>query len=246
MTLEDIVEKLKAALPGIRSVILYGSAAAGDYSPRGSDYNLLVVVDHLGLEELDRAAAAIRRWTAAGNPPPLLFTTQRLRESTDSFPIEIADMKQARRVLFGEDVLEHLQVRTEHLRLQLERELKEKIISLRQGYLAAGGRPRALGRLLLASLPSVLTLMRAALRLFREPVPLRKLDAARRLREYADFDLEVLEILHEWRYGGRTVPGGDRRELFRRYLEVVEKVADCVNNLSATEKEEPKCEPESG
>ena len=47
-------------------------------------------------------------------------------------------------MLFGDDPLADLTIRHEHLRLQLERELKGKLLALRERYLSpAGGRGRS-------------------------------------------------------------------------------------------------------
>ena len=63
------------ALPDhVRSIVLFGSAAAGDFIEGTSSYDVLVVVDRLGVVELDALAPTIREWRKAGNPLPLLFT----------------------------------------------------------------------------------------------------------------------------------------------------------------------------
>ncbi|MFO0957535.1 MAG: nucleotidyltransferase domain-containing protein [Isosphaeraceae bacterium] len=59
MTPEQLVEQLREALgPALKSVVLYGSAAAGDFVEGRSDYNILVVADPLGLDELGKLAKA--------------------------------------------------------------------------------------------------------------------------------------------------------------------------------------------
>ncbi|RKX33450.1 MAG: hypothetical protein DRP22_00250 [Verrucomicrobia bacterium] len=238
MKLGTFADRLQRDIPGLRSVVLYGSAAAGDHTGRGSDYNLLLVVERLDMELLDRLSRCVRRWMARGNPPPVVFTIERLEKSVDVFPIEIADMKQARRVLWGEDVLERLHISLADLRSQLERELKQKIIALRQGYLAAAGHKRLVRRLMMASFSSVLTLVRSTLRLHQKEIPLRKMDAARMLREHVEFDLEVLETLYAIKCRQATWRGRDCRDLFRRYLLAVETIADHVDRWIRKEKEE--------
>ena len=82
---EDLVKKLQNALGGgIRSVILYGSAAAGDYVGKRSDYNILVVTDQLGVKELTALAKPSMAWRKAGNPAPLFFTLDRLQKSAET------------------------------------------------------------------------------------------------------------------------------------------------------------------
>ena len=103
MTPEELIERLNSAVPGkLSSAVLYGSAAAGDFVPKASNYNVLLVIDGLGLAELDALSKPVAQWTRAGHRPPLLFTCGQLQASADAFPIELLDMQQSHRVLFGE------------------------------------------------------------------------------------------------------------------------------------------------
>ena len=102
MKLEELVKQLQLAYgSGLRSVVLFGSAVAGEHNPKKSDYNVVVVVDALPLEKLRAVAAVSKAWAEAGNPPPLTFTSSEWRSSADIFPMEYADMLERHRVLFG-------------------------------------------------------------------------------------------------------------------------------------------------
>ena len=93
MTLDELVSQLRAAYgAALRSVVLYGSAAAGEHDPKRSDYNVLVIVDALDATRLAAASAASRAWADAGNPAPLTLTTSEWRGSADIFPMEYADI----------------------------------------------------------------------------------------------------------------------------------------------------------
>jgi hypothetical protein len=230
MTPEEMVENINRALPGkLCSAILYGSAAAGDFVAGRSNYNLLLVVDGLGLAELDALATPASQWTKAGHRPPLLFTRGQLRSSVDVFPIEIMDMQRSRRVLFGEDPLADLVVSHEQLRLQVERELKEKLLALREGYLLAGGKPRYIVALLTSSLAGFLVLFRAALRLFQEEVPAAKLDALPLLAKHVPFDPQPLLTVDDLKHRRRKARALSAPALFASYLETVEQVTEAVD-----------------
>jgi len=232
MTLDQLVEKLKEALPsGIRAIVLYGSAAVGDHAGKRSDYNTLVVVDHLGLDTLKALVKPTNAWVKAGNPPPLLFTLERLTQSADVFPIELLDIKEAHRVLWGEDVIEDLDVSRVHLRHELEHELRGKLIQIRERYLLAGGKARKIAELMIDSLSSFQVLFRATLRLFQDDVPQRKADAVRELSEHIAFDVEVFEQLGRLKAGHVKPNEIDSEGLFRRYLVAIETVLDNVDAL---------------
>ncbi|GAB4250915.1 MAG: hypothetical protein Kow00109_26720 [Acidobacteriota bacterium] len=236
MTPEEFAKKLREDLGDrVRSIVLYGSAAAGDYLEKGSDFNILVVLDRLGLDELRRLVPACRKWRREGNPPPLLFTAERLARSCDVFPIEILDIQEAHRVLWGEDVVANLPVARENLRHQLEYELKARLIQLRQGYLDVEGKAKPLVQLLVRSLSSILVLARAALRLTGGEAPRDKMEALRRLAAHVDFATRPFETVFRLKEGSLKPREVDAENLFAEYLHSVEQLADGIDRWLETE-----------
>ncbi len=154
----------------LRSVVLHGSVARGEPVKGVSDVNLLVLLDRIDPPLLRELAPHARRWLEKQRALPLVLTWDEWAAASDAFAIETSDMLDAHEVLHGSDPLLDTTVEPRHLRIQAERELRGKLIHLRQGTLAAADRPRELGRLLLAALPSVATYLRAALRLAGEQV----------------------------------------------------------------------------
>ncbi len=230
MKTEALVEKLKEGLGGtLRSVVLYGSAAGRDHHGKGSDVNLLVVVNELGLAQLRTLASLLKPWRRAGNPAPLIFTQDRLERSADVFPIEIFDIKAQHRILAGEDVIGGIEPRRDNLRLQVEHELKGKLIQLRARFLETGDRGRAVCDLLVQSLSSFLVLFRAALRLYEVEPPTAKREALQKLNEHIPFDVEVFDTVQALKDGQTKPRQVDADQLFERYLTSVEAVVDAVD-----------------
>lgn len=233
---EELVEKLKAALPDrLKSVVLYGSAAAGDHAGKRSDYNILVVLDRLGLAELKALAKPSVAWTKAGNPAPLLFTMDRLKKSADVFPIEMLDIRQTHKILLGEDLISGMDLTQSNLRLELEHELKGKLIQLREGYLTTGGKPKAVVELMVQSLSTFLVLFRAALRLHTDEVPAQKMDVLTELGKYMEFDSSVFDGIREIKTGAVKAGSVDADKMFERYLQTIEMVVDKVDDYIAKE-----------
>ena len=172
MTLDELVAQLQKAFgDGLKAVVLYGSAAAGEHIPKRSDFNVLVIVRDLGLAELEREAAIARAWAEAGNPPPLTLTEGEWRASSDVFPMEYADVLERHRVLYGTPPFDGISVSPRDLRLQLEHESMGKLLQLRQGILSAGGDRKRLVELLAASLSTFMVIFRALLRYHGESPP---------------------------------------------------------------------------
>lgn len=166
MTLDMLVVQLRQAFGAeLRTVVLYGSAAAGERLPKYSDLNVLVIVDALPAAVLRAAAATVRAWTAAGHPPPLTLTTAEWRASADVFPMEYADILERHQVLHGTPPFDGIAVARADLRLQLEYQTLATLLQLRRGVLAAGGDRRKLAELVAASASTVMVLFRAVVRL---------------------------------------------------------------------------------
>jgi predicted nucleotidyltransferase len=144
-------------------VILYGSAAAGDYVTDHSDVNLLCVLGETSFAAIEALAPAVEWWGKQKHRAPLLMSAEEMRRSADVFSIEFLDMRRHYRVLWGEDVLKTLEIPMRWHRAQLEYELREKTILLRQRLLVVGEKDEAKWELLLRSLPAFGTLFRHTL-----------------------------------------------------------------------------------
>ena len=192
MTLDQLVTQLKAAFgDGLRSVVLYGSAATGEQAAH--DQNVLVLVDSLEVERLDAVSAVVRAWSDAGNPPPFTLTMAEWRRSADVFPMEYADILERHRVVHGEPPFDGLRIDPGDLRWQLELEAMGKLLHLRQGVLAAGGDGRRQVELLDVSKSAILVLFRATLRLNGRTPSRDALEVAREAAAVAGFDSRPFE-----------------------------------------------------
>ena len=217
---EDFVsEAAKALGENLRSVILYGSAAGGEFLPGRSDVNLLVVLKDAGPEALSKIAPAVRR-AVAGDVLPVVLSESDLLRSADVFAIEHADLAERRVVIYGEDILAGVEVRPEDLRRQLEFEARSKLIRLRQAYMRDVGSPRGLLELAGRSLSSLLPLFKAALRLVGREVP----GTRRELLEAAceAFSLDREALLWALRALRGEAKRAEASSMFPGYLRAVE------------------------
>lgn len=199
------------------SAVLYGSAARGEYKEGTSDLNILVILSELGSRELRQAGSLTRQWVEKGNPPPLMMSDEEWRSSADVFPIEYTDIRDAHLLLAGREPFEGITVDREHLRLQLEHELRSKKIQLREGFLAAGDSGEARTAILLRSLSTFLTTFRAILRLSRLAVPKDAAELIATTAQRVGFDPQPVQEVHAARKAGK---GG------KRSTELSEQIAD--------------------
>jgi predicted nucleotidyltransferase len=215
----------------LQSVILYGSAASGEFHQEFSDINILCVLRDTSFVALTALAPTVEWWRKQKNPPPLVMTQSELQRSTDVFIIELLDMQRHHRVLYGDDVLSGLQVSTAQHRLQVEYELREKLIIFRQNLLYVNGDKQQLWELMLNSLPSFTTLFRHALMVLTGNDAPSKRAAIESLAQRIQFEtsgfLQILDV-REHKLDRKQL---DPKDLCPRYLKAVQQVTDAVDTM---------------
>ncbi len=228
--LETLVVRLRqVAGSNLKSVILYGSAVSGWFHPKHSDVNVLCVLDHLEPQDLERLAPVVQWWRGRGHSGPLMLARRELERVAHLFAIELLDIQAHHRVLDGEDVISALQIPLENHAVQVEWELAQKLIALRQQAMAGGYRPRSLYRLMLDALPSVLTLVRHALLALGSPLPTAPEEALSAVSAMLFCDVGAFRDLLEVRAGRRQAKDLDARESFGAYVGVLERVAQALS-----------------
>lgn len=232
----DFIDDLRATHGrNLRSVTLYGSAAAGDFVPKKSDYNILVALEKIGPGDLRNAHACVREWTRLGNPVPIYFTVSELQNAADVFPIEFHQMSIAHRVLYGADVLAGIEISDRFLRHQVEYELRSKLIQLRRQYIPATASVEGLKRLMTESLPSFAILFGAALILKGVQPPATKHEIVALAADELGVDGRPFEKIFNIRENNFTATLDDRtaNELFGEYLEQIENVITAIDAIES-------------
>jgi hypothetical protein len=230
--INEFVERMRAAAgTNLRASILYGSAAAGDYVAEHSDVNLLCVLGETSFAAIEALAPATAWWAKQKHRPPLLLSADEMRRSADVFSIEFLDMRRHYRVLFGEDVLKTLEIPMRWHRAQVEYELREKTILLRQHLLVSPEKAEAKWELLLRSLPAFGTLFRHALIALGDAGAGSKRETAAALAGKVGIDAGVFGELLDIRERKKDRKSMDVDEIFARYLKLVEQVTAAVDKM---------------
>jgi predicted nucleotidyltransferase len=217
----------------LASVVLYGSAASGDFVQLESDYNVLIALHHITPEDLRQAQAPAREWRRLGHPLPVYFTFAELHDAADVFPIEFHQMERARVVLYGRDPFEALSISDENLRHQTEYELRSKLIQLRRLYIPASASAERLRDLMSDSLSSFATLFAPVLLLHGAEPPVLKREVVAAAARLLGLDGRVFERVFEMRESGDDSAPNERaaNELFAAYMAEIERVIDAVDRL---------------
>lgn len=217
----------------LASVVLYGSAAAGDHVELRSDYNLLIALHRITPEDLRLAQAPMREWQRLGHPLPVYFTVEELTDAGDVFPIEFHQMAKARVVLHGNDPFEFVKLSDLHLRHQTEYELRTKLIQLRRLYIPASVSVDKLCDLLTESLSSFASLFRAVLLLHGQDPPVAKPEVVRATARLLHLEASCFERIFALRTSDGPLPAEkELNDLFGAYMEQIERVVEDVDHLS--------------
>jgi len=234
MTLDELVTQLKNAYgETLRSVVLYGSAVAGEHIAKKSDYNILVILDSVPLDRLAAVGAVLRAWGEGGNPPPMMFTDAEWKSSADVFPMEYADILERHRVLLGPDPTEGIVVSKGDLRLQVEQQALGKLLHLRRGAMAAGVDEKSQLGLLEASLSAIMVVFRGVARLHGESPPQDYADLSRSVSAKAGFDAAPFERVVRHVRGIAKLERGEAGRVLADYLAAMERLVAYLDRFTA-------------
>jgi len=228
--IQEFVKRIReSAGENLECVILYGSAANGSYDPEFSNLNFLCLLRETSFAKLNALASFAKWWSGLKQPAPQIMTRAELGATTDVFTIELIDMQQHRRVLHGDDAIAGLEVPRHMHRAQVEYELREKLMLLRQRALLADGNEKRLWELLVQSVPSFATLFRHALIALGHPTFIDRRDAVKELAKFVNFHSTAISQVLDVRERKLDSKRIDVQGLFGNYLDAIEKVTAAVD-----------------
>ena len=230
---EFVTRAREASGSNLEGIILFGSAVSGDFHPGLSDLNVFCILRDSSFKSLQALAPVVQWWNKQKQPPPLCMTRLELERSTDVFTIELMDMVQHHRVLYGEGIL-GLRISTHLHRVQVEYELREKLVLLRQHVLLAGDTSSRLWDVVLHSVPSFTTLFRHAL-IALGGASLARREAVEALAKRLQFDASPIAHALDVREGKVNRKNVNVTDLCADYLAVIEKVTTAVDQALDSE-----------
>ena len=216
----------------LQAVIVYGSAAGEDFDSERSDINLLIVLDNVTLDAVEKSTAIQNKGLKKRFARPVFMDHAYINRSLDAFPIEFFNMQHCYSVLVGEDVLGHLEITRNDLRLQAERELKGKWLHLMQDWPAVKDHRKRLQDLLVVSLGDFTAVFRALLHVQKQPVA-----QDRKALWDAVSQVYALEVNPFGAVQTAAIRGDKKkmREVFVDYVRAIEILSEKVDQLPREE-----------
>ena len=216
----------------IHSLYVTGNALTNDFNPNKSDVNSVIVLKRMDLAFLEHLAPMGKKLSRAGVAAPLIMTPEYISTSFDVFPIELLSFKLSHHFAYGEaDLFANIEINGSDLRHQCERELKVKLISLRQGYLGAMGEAKALRNSFASAITGYIPLFRGIIHLGGGLAPLLYDDVIKTLSGATGVDCAVYQKALAIKRGGKP----DKAELdtlFENYYTATEKLCEYVDQIN--------------
>jgi predicted nucleotidyltransferase len=233
---DDIFDEIKedyTALFGddLFAIILYGSGARGEYVPKKSDINFLIIVSDNGIERLEDAIDLVSKWQKRSIPIPLFLTKGYIESSLDTFPLEFFNIQSAYRVVCGEDILKDLTLDKEDLRHQCERELKAKLLLLRESFLQARGEALRLRELVNQSLSAFISIFKALLYLKGEDIPEKNENVIGIAAECFNLDKVLFQALWHIKRGEKKPGKDEMKRTFLSYISEIKGLSRMVDKM---------------
>ena len=213
------------------ALVLFGSAARGDFIVGRSNINLLLVVPDLSVDLLRRTGQLHRVWGKQQIIAPLLMTNENLARSRNLFPLEFLQMTQGHVLLAGQNPFGKTQIDTVRLSWQCEQELMANLLRVRQRFIEGEGRIEAIQALLLLSITAVLPCIRGLLYCIGQPSQETDIPILETLSTSLEFDPTIfIDILKIKR--GLSSPGSlEWPKAYERYLQNLELFMERVSEI---------------
>jgi hypothetical protein len=219
------VDSLAAVLDRIfgarlRSVVAYGLDTPA--TPRL--LHTLALVDRLAFDDLVKCSPAVAGWHRRSLAVPLILEVEEFLRTLDVFPIEYGDIIAHHVVIVGTNPFGSARVAQADTRRACELSAKSHLIHLREGFLETGGHSDAVARLIAASAPAFVALLRNIARLIDADPSDLPATAERQIGVPADLVREVISA-----GAGTRSTIADPTALLVRYIGASERVWEYVD-----------------
>lgn len=127
----EIVESLKSLFKDrLMCVYMHNLGITASISKNG----LLIVLDNVFLDDIKKLKQELKKFKKLFSTP-LVFEADFLAKNKDYFCMEILELKENAKVLFGNDLLQNIDIDAQALKNQIKREIASKILAIRSSFL---------------------------------------------------------------------------------------------------------------
>jgi hypothetical protein len=215
----------------IHSIHVTGTATTDDYDPKVSDVNSLFVLKEMDLKFLELIAPLGKKYGKKRVSAPLIMTPDYIQKSLDVFPVEFLNFKLIHTTVFGEDILDNIDIDRKDLRHQCERELKVKLIWLRQSYISSQGNKKLLTEGFVNSISGYVPLFRGIITLLGKEPPLLQGKVIASLAESTGINTGVFSKILMEKHEKIKLSLEELNTIFEDYYSATEKLGSIVDEI---------------
>jgi hypothetical protein len=224
-------EIIKEHPRNVHSFHIVGSAVLPDFNEKLSDINSVVVLQNMDLKFITFLAPLGKKYGRKKIAAPLVMTPKYIQDSLDAFPVEFLDFMLVHKTVYGEDILKDIRIEKLPLRLQCEREIKTKLISLRQGYISSLGKKERLAIVLVRSITGSMALFRAIITLLGNEPPVPRAAVVKTFGAATAIGTEIFEKLLMLKAGTVKFSEQQLHDLFEQYYKALESAGKIIDDL---------------
>lgn len=216
------------------SIVLYGSAARGEYVDGVSNINLLVVLrdDHIG--QVKRMAEVSRQARKRHKIEPRFLSLEMIKTASDVLPIAFLDMQRCYWLLLGEDVLKDIMIEKHNLRYQCEYQLRFDFLRMRHVYLFTIHDSEMMADRLVRSFTHFLHLLKYIYLLHGEDFPLKHEDVIMGAKPRFGLNDDLMRRILDLKLNHKRVRRQEVETLFEGYLDLLQDSIRLVDDLEGS------------
>jgi len=215
----------------IHSIHITGTAITEDFDEKVSDVNSVFVLKGMDLKFLEIMAPLGKKYSKQKVAAPLIMTPDYIQSSLDVFPIEFLNFSLIHSVVFGDDIFGNIQIDRMDLRHQCERELKAKLIWLRQGYISSMGDRKMLSEGFVNSIAGYIPLFRGIISLLGKEPPVGQSAVIRSLSESTAINTAVFAKVLRAKHENLKLSVEELNTIFEDYYAATEKLGKIVDEI---------------
>ena len=228
--LDIVLDKYKDK---IHSINITGSALTDDFNSSTSDINSIIVLNKMDLKFLEDFAPLGKKFGKKQISSPLIMTPEYISSSLDVFPVEFLTIKLIHKTVFGEDIFSDLEIKKSDLRYQCERELKVKLIGLRQGYLSSLGNRKFLADGFISSFSGYIPLFRGIILLLGATPTKENKEVLATLQDVSGVNLDVFKTVLKSKKDKIKLTIEILNSIFEDYYKAIEQLGNITDEIKA-------------
>jgi len=202
---------------------------AGVYDRHLEKGHFFIVVENDSVSAVKGLQPLMRKLAAKKMPFPLIMSKEYILTSLDSFPLEFINIKYYYENTFAkEDIFEGLTFEPKDIRLEMEREVKGKVLLTRQYLLESLGNMKVINELIQVSLLALMPVFKGVLILKGEEIPSNELELLEKTDEVTRVVLDSFRKAVALR--DEKLPRDKVIEFFQNYINQMVLLMNLIEN----------------